>query len=140
MATIEALIFRGLSARVNSLGLGLPIAWPNVGDSPSGNFTPPADGRYLEVAFVPNIALRVAISSGTPHRRLGLLQISVWAPRGSGFPAETAGLVAEHFPADLTLTSGGVFVRITKEPDVAGLIVDDRGVQVPVTIDWEALA
>ena len=43
-------------------------------------------------------------------------------------------------PADLRLTSGGVTVRITKKPDVAGAIVEDHAIQIPVTIDWETFA
>lgn len=134
MPTTEASIFNALMARVHTIDLGIPVAWPN------DNF--PGQSRYLEVTFIPNGVQRIGVTTGTPHRHIGLLQISVWGERNKGesAPRETAGLVAEHFPADLRLTSGGVSVRITQDPDVGGMLVDQQGAQIPVTISWEAFA
>lgn len=128
---IEPDIYTALSQRVATIPGGLPIAWPNV------KFTRPGSGEYLEVAFIPNTALRLGVNTLTPHRHLGLLQVSAWAPRNSGAPIASAGRIVDHFPADLVLTAGSAEVRVTKTPDMAGMIVDDNLVQIPVTIDWE---
>lgn len=135
-STVESLILDALMARVNGIGIGYPVAWPNV------DYTPPADQKYLAVAFLPNRNQRVAITTTTPHRRGGLLQVSVYWPRGKGIaaPLDIAGKVAEHFPADLILAAGGVTIRVTQAPDVAGLLHEDQAVQVPVSIYWEAFA
>ena len=80
--------------RVDSLGLGLPVAWGNV------DFKPPSNGRYLAATFIPNGNSRVAITTGAPHQYRGLLQVSVYWKRdeGTAAPVEVAGQVAEHFP------------------------------------------
>ena len=133
---VEASILNAFMHRINDLGLALPIAWPNV------DFTPPADGKYIAVSFMPNTATRVAITSGTPHRRVGLLQLSVFWPRGAGVydPMAKADEIAAGFPADLILLGAGVRVRITKTPDIAGPLVEDHAVHIPVTVSWESFA
>lgn len=136
MASTESKIMAALFARAATLAPALPIAWPNL------SFTKPADGKYLRVSFIPNTADRIFIGSTDPHRFLGMLQVDVMWPLGQGQtePLERAGAVAEHFPADLRLTSDGVAVRVRKHPDVGPLLVEDAGVMVPVTIEYEAWA
>lgn len=114
----------------------LPVAWPNVA------FTPPANQRYIRAAFVPNMAARALIDSDGPHQHFGLLQVSVMWTKGQGeaAPRQIAGAIADHFPCDLKLRSGGLTVRITKRPDVRDLIVEDAAIQIPVMIDWECWA
>lgn len=133
---VEASILDAFMTRINGLSLGLPIAWPNV------DFDPPADGKYIAVSFIPNGANRVAISTDTPHRRIGLVQLSVYWPKGAGAvaPMEKADEVAAAFPADLRLTADGARVRVTKDADLSGPLVEDHALQIPVTVNWEAFA
>ena len=135
---VETEIMELLFARLGSFvaSPALPIAWPNV------PFTPPADHRYLRVQFVPNMANRVTIDSDGPHQHLGLLQVSVYWTKGQGeaAPRAVAAAIAAHFPCDLRLASGGLFVRITKRPDVRDMIVEVAAIQIPVMIDWEVFA
>lgn len=137
MPTIQGSIEAALFARVASLALSpaIPVAWPNV------SFTPPTAG-YLRVTHVPNIARRLFLGSTDPHQRLGLLQVDAFTPlnKGASAATEIAGMVAEHFPADLKMTSGTVTVRVTKAPDVAQAIADDAFWFVPVTVSYEAYA
>ena len=134
----ESDIMAALMARVASFvaSPALPVAWPNVA------FTPPADHRYLRVAFVPNVANRIFIGSDEPHQHLGLLQLSVYWTKGQGeaAPRAVAAALAAHFPCVLKLTSVGVTVHITKRGDVRDLIVEDAAVQIPVMIAWEVFA
>lgn len=136
MAAVEAVVLNALMGYVASLGLGLPVAWPNV------DYTPPADGKYIAATFLPNGAGRVAITSGTAHRRIGLLQLTVYWPRGEGMfkPMEQAAAVADSFATDQKIVSGGTTIRITKAPDIAGPIIEEHAAQVPVTVSWEAFA
>lgn len=114
----------------------LPVSWPNV------TFSPPASQKYLRVVFVPNTTNRALIDSDGPHQHLGLLQVSVYWAKGQGeaSPRAVAAAIADHFPTDLRLGSGGISVRITKRPDVRDLIVEDAAIQIPVIVAWECWA
>lgn len=135
--TIEGSIEAALFTRVASLVLStaMPVAWPNL------SFEPILTG-YLMVTHLPNGNRRMFIGSGEPHQRLGLLQVSVFAPKNKGpTPAtEMAGKVAEHFPCDLKLVSGDVSLRITKAPDVIQAMANDPFWHVPVRISYECWA
>lgn len=134
----ESEIMAALFARVASFvaSPALPVAWPYVA------FTPPANQRYLRVEFVPNMAARALIDSDGPHQHVGLLQASVYWTKGAGetAPRAVAAALADHFPCDLKLRSGGLTVRITKRPDVRDMIVEDTAIQIPVMVDWECWA
>lgn len=137
--TVEGAIQEALLARLATLVLNPvhPIAWPN------NNFTKPTDNRFLEARFVPNATNRILISSG-PHQRLGFLQINVRDGLNKGPRiTEIAGLVAEHFPADLRLHHAtGVSVRISAASEVGSMLVESNppGVVVPILIPWECFA
>lgn len=136
MPTVETSIWLALRARVASLALSpvLPVNYPNEA------FTPPATG-YLRVTWIPNTTRRLFTGSTAPHERLGLLQIDVMAKlnQNAAVAMEIAGIVAEHFPADLRMTAHGVTCRVTKAPSVAMPMPGDAFLQVPVTISVEAL-
>lgn len=134
--TTEGRIFAALMMRASGLSsLGLPIAWPNV------DFTPPADGKYLRIQHVPNATQRQWIASDGVHRYLGILQVSVFWPKGQNEgelrPREIAGQVAAHFPCDHLMTEDDVSVRVMERPTVADMLVEDSRVHIPVSIQWE---
>ena len=137
MASIEESIEAAVFTRAAGLLTlaALPVSWPNVA------FSPPSNGRYLRVSLLPNVTQRLFINSAT-HRRPGILQISVVVPLNVGASAATriAGQVAEHFPMDLRVTSGGVSVRVTKAPDIAPAIKEDAAWIVPVSVSFQAFA
>lgn len=134
--TIEEKIQKALGTRVASLVLSppLPVAWPNKSFS-----APPP---YLRVDYFRNRNERIAIKGSAPHRRLGILQISVVAPLNAGPDAalSIAGRVAEHFPADLVLDYDGISVRIEAAPDVLSAVKEDASYDTPVSIRWECFA
>ena len=135
MATVETSIQTALFARTASLVLSPvhPVAWPNI------TFAPPPDKRYLRVTQMPNTTDRLFISDTAPHRHQGILQIMVCGPLSSGESAvrELAGIVANHFPPSLRLTSGGCSVRITKRASIASALVTETEIQIPVSIAYE---
>lgn len=134
--TNEEKIQRALGARVAGLVLSppLPLAWPN-------NITKPPV-PYLRVDHFPNRNQRIGIKGSGPHRRLGILQITVVAPLNVGpdAPVAIAGQVAEHFPADLVLDYDGISVRIRSDPDVLSAEKEDASWDVPVSIEYECFA
>lgn len=134
MADPTEAIMAALFGQVATIPLALPVAWPNV------NFSMPATGRFLRVQFVPNVTNRRFIGSDDPHQYLGLLQISVYdrLNMGETWVRQAAGQVASRFAADLRL--GEIGVRITKQPSVADMIIEEDRVQVPVMIEWECYA
>lgn len=134
--TIEEKIESALMSRVSSLALSppLPVAWPNNDFSS----VPP----YLRVDLFRNRSQRVAIKGNAPHRRLGILQVTVVSPLNVG-PASAmsiTGQVAEHFPADLMLDYDGIGVRIMSAPDVLSAGKQDAFWSVPVSIQYECWA
>lgn len=135
--TIETNIETALFARAAALILSpaWPVAWPN------NTFTPVVTG-YLAVNHLPNGARRVFIGSAGPHHRLGLLQVSVFAPlnKGASPATEIAGKVAEHFPCDIKLRSGPVAVRVTQAPEIMAAMRNDQFWHVPVRISYECWA
>jgi hypothetical protein len=134
--TTDEKIWAALETRVAALVLSPPlaIAWPN-NDFQSA---PP----YLRVDLFRNRNQRIAIKGSAPHRRLGILQITVVAPLNAGpVPATSiAGQIAEHFPADLVLDNDGLSVRITSAPDVLSGSKADASYDIPVSIEFEAFA
>jgi hypothetical protein len=136
MPTIESSIEAALFARVASFSASpaLPVAWPNV------SFTAPS--RYLRVTHIPNANERLFLNGSDPHRRFGLLQLSVFTDKNKGSAAATelAGQVAAHFPADLPMRRGGLTVRVERAPDIAQAIPEDAHWHVPVTVRYEVFA
>ena len=137
--TIEEKIEAALFDRVHALGLtpALPVAWPNMA------FTPPAPGgHYLRVDHLPNVNSRLFMKGSAPHRRQGILQLTVVMPLNQGAPPATAkaGQVAEKFPADLRFEKDSVRVRIQAAPDVLAAVKTDVSWDLPVSIRYEAFA
>lgn len=132
-ARIKALLLARLGTLAGDAG-ALPIAWPNK------SFTPPNAGKFLRVDFIPNRVDRLEIASDGAHQMRGLLQVSVMWPRGDDGtdpPLDIAGAIVAAYPADLMLWDGDVKVRVYERPAVAGVIVEDQRVMIPVTILWE---
>ena len=124
-----------LLARVASLVTGsptLPIAWPDIA------FNPPADGKYLEVAYFSNRPAWEGVGAGVLDQ--GLLQITVHWPRGSGIiaPSQVVETIKAHFAKGTLLTSGSTVVRLNRAPWAAAPLVSDQDLAIPVTIPWVA--
>jgi hypothetical protein len=138
MATGEAAqIIDALLAHCTTLSVGspaLPIAYPEV------SFTPPADGKYLQIDFFANKPAWEGLSSGKLAQ--GLLQITVIWPRGHGVvaPNQNAQEVMDHFAKGTTLFDGEMKVTVNQEPWAASPITDGTIIRVPVTIPWVAVA
>lgn len=116
--------------------MGLPINWDKSGQE----FRVPADGRYLRVNLMRNTSRRLFINSAT-HQRLAILQISIIVPLSEGWRIEgLSDQVVAHYPMDLRMTAGDLFVRVMKEADAADPLKDDPSWNCPVSVNLECLA
>lgn len=122
-------------ARGLATALPYPIAVPNK------NFNPPVDlSAYIRINHLPNRNERLFLDGSEPHRRMGILQLTVVAPRGQGPEPATqiAGSIADYFPADLVMTSNGVNVKVSKAPDIGTALETDLSWIVPVSVYYES--
>jgi hypothetical protein len=126
-----AAVATALFERCETLSVGspaLPIAYPDVA------FTPPGDGRYLQVDLFANVPRWQGLASGRLDQ--GLLQITVVTPPGEGIvkARELANVVMSHFPKGLRLGA----VKISAEPWDASPLIGDGETRTPITIPWVA--
>lgn len=147
-ATVETKIWMALKSRVQSLPMSYPIDWPRVPFTKPQSGNPVQPDPYLEVRLLPNTSQRLFIGSNDPHRRMGILQVSLMYPiaRTTGTVdwetqfSQIGGTIAAHFPADLRMHFEGLSVRVEKAPDVAQPFRDEVYWRVPCTIRYEAYA
>lgn len=130
-------VMRALFERCKTIDTGSP-ALPIVFPEPRDVFEPPADGKYLEVAFFSNRPAWEGKASGRMDQ--GLLQVTVVWPKNKGLlaPSRIAQAVIEHFPLALTLHEGSAKVTINRQPYQAAPLIEPSEVRIPVTISWTA--
>lgn len=126
-------IYLALMGRVETLSIGspaLPIAYPETTES----YSPPADGRYLDVTDFPNAPFWQGMTDGRIDQ--GLLQVTVVWPQNAGLvaPKAAADQVIAHFPKGLRLGA----LKITGEPWQAAPLIGEHDVRIPITIPWKA--
>lgn len=132
----EADIQAALMGRVESLSLGLPIAWPGVPFSDT-------NGDYLRVTHMRAEPDRWAFGGADPMFRMGFLQIDLFTIIGEHqVKADViADNIVDHFPRDLTLTSGGTSVWILKAWAMPGRRdPDGTHWHTPVQVDYRGSA
>jgi hypothetical protein len=136
--TIQGKIAEALLARVMSLSVASPT-WPV--EYPDGTtFTPPADGKYLRVDFLPNKPSAPGLSNTSRIKRQGILQITIVVPPNRGIipTSDIAQAIADHFPRGLSLANDGVTVSIKEPSWPSGAFVAGDKQQMPVSIPWVA--
>ena len=119
-----------LETRLNSIASPLPTAWENV------PFTQPITA--FQRAYI------LPANSATPSfgdnlsMESGLLKISLCYPEGTGPAAALARALSIRawFPRGLSVTSGGITVRISSKPSIAPALYEPGLYVVPVTIPF----
>lgn len=134
MAYPETTIAEALFDRLRTMPGVLPIAWPNV------PFTAPDDQRYLRAYVLPGQPEGIDLS-GRHIRRGGVLQLSVCWPVGAGVtaPRDVAGAIAERFAPGTIIERGGLRIRISRPPRIAGELIEDVVMQTPISIEYDVL-
>lgn len=111
-----------------------PLALPNT------PFPDPDEDKpdtFIEVRHFPNNNSRLLIRGSDPHRRLGILQFTIFAPLNGGYETATqiAGEVAAYYPADRFIDEDDVRVRIQQAPDIIGADVTEDKVSWSSRVD-----
>jgi len=135
--TKPAAVYEALMARVATIDTGLQegsIAYPEAAET----YTPPADGKYLEVRYFPNSPLFAGLASGKVDQ--GILLINVIWPKNVGIAAamEVVGAIEAHFPPGHRMTSGAFGVKVSGHPFVVPPLHDADRLRIPVTVPWAA--
>lgn len=146
--TIETAIWLALKGRVGTLVLSpvLQIAWPKEAFNPPQGGTPAKPLPYLEVRHLPNTNTRLFLGNAAPHRRAGILQITLKYPtslnHAEAVQTEIAGQIAAHFPTGhvmrLAAATMKVALKVEKAPDISQGFRDgtDPYWQTPVSIRY----
>ena len=116
--------------------VGLPsVAWENV------PFTPTSGTTYLQPALLPGEPLQSELGATGQNRHMGIYQISIFAPTGTGILALNTlrdGL-CDHFKRGTVLTYGAISLTIQKAFPGPTMQETDW-VHVPISIRYELLA
>lgn len=119
----------------------LAIAMPFVG------FDPPA-GPYLQASWLPADTETRTVSLAGSNRHRGVLQVSVFWPRGGTdeegpglIPAgQVASQIAAHFKYGTRISANGVTVTVPRQPSIGRPLEEPDRLQVPVSIPWQCFA
>jgi len=124
--------YEALAQHLEGLGLGLPVAWPNV----RGYGDDAPETGYLRMTFVPLDGFRGSL--GGLSVRTGIMQVDVMIPDGDGLVSglQMADQVAAHFMDGDRYSFGGQEVLVDGPPVIGPGIHEKPFYQIPVTIRW----
>lgn len=122
-ADIQAAIYERIAT------LNKPTAYPGV------NFTPPANGEWLEVIFQPNKPVQQGLSNDSYAAKRGLFTVMVCGRPGNGvFALETlTQQVVEAFPKGFII---GGMIRVSRTPYALSMQPEGGAMRIPVTIEY----
>jgi hypothetical protein len=133
--SVENDIQNALFARVASMVLtpAVRVVWPNMSEG--------SRSTYLRVWPLPNRPDRILIGSDGPHRRQGILQLSLFTPLNQGDVAKPiADQIAGHFAPDTQMASNGVTVRVTSAPFIRNGRPETAHWHTPIEIPYESFS
>ena len=139
-AGIETSIWLALKARIDTLPLAYPKAWPGQ------TFQVPSSGGlpqpFLRVGRVSADPMRLFLGDGEPHRRTGSLMVTLVHPLGQAVAVydQIAAGIAEHFIDGTQMRYGAVCVAVSSCPHVQEGYEDTGYWTVPVRIPWRCFA
>lgn len=138
-STPEANIEAALLARLGTLVLtpAFAVAWPGTVFPPAGQSLPE---NFLRVEHDAINVTRPFLSTTARHRGSFFISVMMKIGTSSTKARDMAGAVAAHFPADLEMMSGGIVIRVTETPTIAGGYVDETDARwrTPLVIPYEA--
>jgi hypothetical protein len=131
-ALVRAAFETRLAAWAAAQSPAIPIAYENA------TFTPPT-GRYVRCFLIPAPAASETLN-GEHRRRMGVFQVSLCMPIGSG-PGAAASLAASldtAFPLSAPMTQGGIKVFLLSPMSIAPAIQDGDRYVIPVSCTYRA--
>lgn len=137
LVTLNADITRAIYTHVDSWQKPIPIdvVFPYM------KYTPTAK-PYVRINVLHNINLRLTMDNGGLTLMRGIIQPTFiyQLPTSYSEPAvfEHIGSMAEHFKSDTRLeVQQGIFLRITKMPDIGQMFITPDKIECPLSIDWQ---
>lgn len=130
--SVQGDLLAALMGRVESLS-GVTVVWPRLGAAQ------PA-GQHVRAAFLPNDDSPADLGSNTMARQ-GFLVLTLVSDLSQHqvVSENDAGVIAEHFPRGLTLSSGSVKTKITGQTVKPSRQEGGRW-ETPIFISYEAWA
>lgn len=130
-------IREALESRLNTWAAAqspaVPVAWQNK------DYTPTIGVRYVRAYLLSGDAQNPIF--GAQHRRLvGLMQVDVVAPTGTGMAASEAlaESLCAQFKRGTTLTQDGLTVVMDASPSIGPTLIEEGWVVLPVSIRYRA--
>lgn len=132
ISDIRALLEARLSTWAKSQTPAIPVAWQNV------PFTPPT-GRFLRAWVMPAETGSETLD-GAHRRYVGVFQVSVYVPQGTGPAAgeAIAESIAALYPMNDLLSMTGLDVMIVSPMSIAQGFNSDGRYVVPVSCRYRA--
>ena len=131
-ALVRAAFETRLAAWAAAQSPAIPVAYENA------TFTPPT-GRYVRCFLIP-ATTDCETMNGEHRRRMGVFQVSLCMPIGSG-PAAATALAASldaAFPIALPMTQGSIKVFLLSPMSIAPALQEDNRYVVPVSCTYRA--
>jgi len=107
-----------------------PIAYPNIPYEPS------AGTVFVRPSFLPAETSQASLGANGKDETVGVYQIEVVAPRGSGRP-QSVDAIADAFKRGTVLTYNDVNVRIRSVSIGVALVTDTAWYSVPVSVNFQ---
>ena len=136
-ASVETKIWLALKAKIETLPLSFPVAYPKQ------DYTPETGKAWIKVSHMLNTGFRPFIGNADPELRQGILQLALHTPLNSQtaeVDMQYAGQIAAHFAADRKLYHDGIKVTIQRYPDVGQAYRVDDWWFTPVNVAWQSFS
>lgn len=113
---------------IDAAGLGVPIAYSGI------KFTPPDNGKWLELSYLPNTGIDQSIKSASVLAQ-GLFQVNVCDRPNTGELAlqNLAETVAALFPKNTPING---LARVSRAPYTSSMISLDDRIILPLTVSY----
>lgn len=120
-----------LDSRLNGMTDLPPVAWPNVA------YEPTIGTLWLRPTLLPADTVAATLGSTGTDENLGVYQVSVFAPSGTGKGAAVvmADAIAERFKPMTKLTYNGLLVRCVTA-SIGSAVQNGDWYHVPVYINY----
>jgi len=126
--TANSAIETALNQILEAAALGYPVAWPGI------DFTPPANGEWLEVIYLPNQGVDDRLADDGYVSPQGIYQVTVASrPQSEIKLREAAEAVQAVFPKG-TRISGNI--RVGSHPYTSSARIEDDRMRLPVTVEY----
>jgi hypothetical protein len=128
--TTNTAILTALNEILANAALSYPISWPGI----NFNFTPPDNGEWLEVRFLPNRGIDQWIANDSDVSPQGIYQIDVYSRPQSELKFQTAiDSVSALYPKGTKLADN---VRVSKPPYSSVLDIQSDRMSVSISIEY----